>query len=352
MTPEPDAGKPVSLRDVAGAAGVSQATASRVLSGSDHPVNSATRDKVMVAAQQLGFEPNRLARALATARSQTVGVVVHDVSDPYFGDVVKGLEDTLYGADYSLFVASSDRKPEKEVSYVRAFLSHQVDAIAFAASGLTDPGYREQLQSAVSRFRSRGGVVVVMSDHFLDEPGVRFDNRLGMAEMVGYLYQRGHRRIGYITGPDDLEVSRVRLQGYRAARDSFGLPRIAEAIADGRFTSEGGAEAVGKILANAEVTAVLAANDLMAMGALRELLDSGRSVPGDVSVVGFDDIAVSALASVPLTTMRIPTYEIGRRAGRLLLSVLDGGDPVDEVVHGVIIERSSVATIEAETSPP
>lgn len=337
--------KPVSLRDVAHRAGVSQATASRVLSGSDHPVNAVTRQRVLSAAEQLGFEPNRLARALATARSQTVGVVVHDVSDPYFGEIVKGLEDTLHGADYSLFVASSDRQPEKEVSYVRAFHAHQVDAIFFAASGLTDPDYQSQLRAAVSRFRSRGGAVVVLSDHVLEAPGVRYDNRRGVIEMVEYLHRRGHRRIGYISGPGELEVSKVRLDGFRTALHSLGVPIGEGMIADGRFTSEGGAEAVGKIVASAEMTAILAANDLMAMGALRELLSSGRSVPDEISVAGFDDITISELAPVPLTTMRIPTYEMGKRAGRLLLSILEGEDPTDEWVEGEIIERDSVGTV-------
>lgn len=336
--------KPVSLRDVAESAGVSQATASRVLSGSDHPVNSATRERVLVAAKQLGFEPNRLARALATARSQTVGVVVHDVSDPYFGEIVKGLEDSLYPADYSLFVASSDRQPDKELAYVRAFQSHRVDAIVFAASGLIDPDYRSELMSAVGRFRSRGGIVLILSDHFLEEPGVRFDNRAGVRTMVGYLHGKGHRRIGYIAGPPEVEVSRVRLDGFRRALKDFGLPLEEAAVVDGQFTAAGGGEAVMKIMASGDVTAVLAANDLMAMGALRALLDSGRSVPEDVSVVGFDDIVISELAPVPLTTMHVPTYEIGQRAGQMLLSVLGGGEPANQSVDGRIVERQSVAS--------
>jgi LacI family transcriptional regulator len=348
VTGEKNIGKPVSLRHVADRAGVSPATASRVLSGSDHPVNAATRQKVLSAAEQLGFEPNRLARALATARSQTVGVILHDVSDPYFGDIVKGLEDALHRADYHLFVASSDRHAEKELSYVRAFQAHQVDAIVFAASGLTDPGYQAELQSAVNRFHARGGVVMVLSDHFLNEPGVRFDNHAGTAAMVEYLYRKGHRRIGYLSGPSDIEVSRVRLEGFRSALAALGLSADRDLIVDGKFTAEGGAEAVMKIMARAEVTAVLAANDLMAMGALRQLLSSGRSVPGEISLAGIDDIAISQLAPVPLTTMRIPTHDMGKRAGRMLLAVLKGDEPTVEWVDGRIVERDSVGTLPAE----
>lgn len=350
VTSEQNRHKPVSLRHVAERAGVSQATASRVLSGSEHPVNSATRERVLSAAEQLGFEANRLARALATARSQTVGVIVHDVSDPYFGDIVKGLEDALHGADYHLFVASSDRRPDKELSYVRAFHAHQVDAIAFAASGLTDPKYQSKLLAAVGRFQSRGGVVVVVSDHFLKAPGVRFDNRAGTAEMVRYLHGRGHRNIGYISGPRELEVSRVRLEGYRSAMEELGLQAGEELVVDGRFTPQGGAEAVERVMRAGSLSAVLAANDLMAMGALRRLISSGVSVPEEVSVAGMDDISISELAPVPLTTFHVPTYEMGTKAGELLLSILGGEDPPDQQVRGEIVERESVATLVADAS--
>lgn len=336
-------GEGVSLRHVAEMAGVSVATASRVMSGSSHPVSESTRQRVLSAADRLAFEPNRLARALVTARSQTVGVIVHDISDPYFGDIVKGLEDGIHAQDYRLFVASSDRDPEKELNYVRAFHAHQVDAIVFAASSLTEPGYVETLKELARRFRSRGGVVVVLSDHVLKGPRVLFDNRRAVAEMVGYLFERGHRRIGYITGPEDLEVSQVRLAGFTSAAAEYGLESGAGHVANGYFTVTGGSEAMAKLLDTVEVTAVLAANDLMAIGALRQLLASGYRVPDDISVAGLDDIPIAEYGPVPLTTMRVPTYEIGRAGASLLLAALDGAGPKDTRLQGQIIERDSVA---------
>ena len=334
-----------SLRHVAQLAGVSVATASRVMSGSTHPVSEDTRQRVLSAADMLSFEPNRLARALVTARSQTVGVIVHDISDPYFGDIVKGLEDGIHAEDYRLFVASSDRDPEKELNYVRAFHAHQVDAIVFAASSLTDPSYAETLETLVTRFRARGGVIVVLSDHMLEAPRVRFDNRSAVAEMVGYLTGRGHRRIGYISGPAELQVTGVRLAGFTAAAAEFGLVTGPEYIADGRFTVTGGGAAMAELMARVEVTAVLAANDLMAIGATRQLLASGLAVPGDVSVAGFDDIPLAEYGPVPLTTMRVPTYQIGQQGASLLLEALGNGDPEDVLVSGEIIERESVADL-------
>lgn len=312
------------------------------MSGSSHPVSETTRQRVLSAADQLSFEPNRLARALVTARSQTVGVIVHDISDPYFGDIVKGLEDGLHGDDYRLFVASSDRDPDKELSYVRAFHAHQVDAIVFAASSLTDPDYVETLRSLATRFRARGGVIVVLSDHILEGPRVLFDNRTAVSDMVGYLVERGHRHIGYITGPDNLEVSRVRLASFDAAAAEFGLDTGAEYIANGQFTVKGGEAAMAELRERVTVTAVLTANDLMAIGAMRQLLASGVSVPGEVSVAGLDDIPIAEYGPVPLTTMRVPTYEIGRQGASLVLEALGTGEAAEVVLGGEIIERESV----------
>ena len=334
-----------SLRHVAELAGVSVATASRVMSGSSHPVSDQTRERVLSAADRLSFEPNRLARALVTAKSQTVGVIVHDISDPYFGDIVKGLEDGVHASDYRLFVASSDRDPEKELNYVRTFHAYQVDAIVFAASSLTNPDYVQTLKRLAARYRQRGGIIVVLSEHTLQAPRVGFDNRRAVAEMVAHLAERGHRSIAYITGPPDLDVSRVRLEGFNDGVANFGLETGPEYVASGHFTLGGGAAAMTELLERVDVTAVLAANDLMAIGATRHLLDSGIAVPDDISVAGVDDMPIAEYGPVPLTTMRVPTYDIGRRGASLLLDALGDGDPADVRLKGEIIERQSVATL-------
>ncbi len=314
------------------------------MSDSSHPVSGSTRDRVLSAAESLGFEPNRLARALVTARSQTIGVIVHDISDPYFGDIVKGLEDGIHASDYRLFVASSDRDPEKELNYVRAFQAQQVDALVFAASGLNDPTYERDLTALVERYRRAGGVAVVLSDHSLAAPRVRFDNRGALTEMVAYLAERGHRRVAYITGPPELAVCEVRFGGYRAAVKDLGLDADEALVEDGRFTLRGGGEAVATLLGRTDFTAVLAANDLMAIGATRELVVRGVAVPGSVSVAGLDDIAIAEYGPVPLTTMRLPTYELGQRGASLLLRILDGQEPDDQLIVGEIIERESVTS--------
>jgi LacI family transcriptional regulator, galactose operon repressor len=343
--PRADGEAPPSLRRVAQLAGVSVATASRVMSGSSHPVSERTRERVLSAADRLSFEPNRLARALVTARSQTVGVIVHDISDPYFGEIVKGLEDGVDAHDYRLFVASSERDPEKELNYVRAFQAHRVDGIVFAASSLTDPGYIETIHKLADRFRAGGGVIVLLSDHVLDGHRVQFDNHKAVADLVRYLVERGHRRIGYLSGPGELEVSRVRQAAFEQTIGELGLPGGPEYIADGRFTVTGGSAAVARIRERVDVTAVLASSDLMAIGAMRRLLGSGVAVPHDVSVAGLDDIPIAEYGPVPLTTMRVPTYDIGRLGASLLFEALGDGNPVDAHLTGEIVERGSVARL-------
>jgi len=331
-----------SLQHVADLAGVSIATASRVISGSSHPVSHATRAKVLSAAGQLAFEPNRLARALVTSRSHTVGVIVHDIADPYFAELVKGLEDGLAPHDYRIFVTSSERDPAKELSYVRALQAHRVDAIVFAASSLTDPEYSKELTAMAVPFTSRGGVMIALSDQVLDVPRVRFDNRTAVHQMVRYLADLGHREIAYIGGPSDLTVSRTRLAAFQAAIADLGL---VEHIVEGGFTVAGGELGMRALLERAAVTGVVAASDLMAIGAMRAILAAGLRVPEDVSVAGIGDTPLAAYGPVPLTTMRVPTYEMGRAGARMLLAALDGHRPSDVVLTGEIVERDSVLAV-------
>lgn len=335
-----------SLRDVAKSAGVSVSTASRVLSGSSHPVSQGTRTKVLDAADRLGFEPNRLARALATARSQTIGVIVHDVSDPYFAEIVRGLEDGAGLQDYALFVASSDRDPEKELSLIRAFTSHRVDAIVLVASGLELDDYRPRVHSLLARYEALGGVVVSMSEHSYEAPRVFYENRGTTAAMVEHLIGLGHRRIGYLTGPPELAVTAARQAGYRDALAKAGLEFDPSLVACGWFSIEGGSAATAGLMSGSSPTAIAAGNDLMAIGALRRLLDLGYQVPSQISVAGFDDIEFAAYASVPLTTVHIPLTEFGRRGADLVMRLLKGEtESIHPSVEGELVVRAS-------TGPP
>lgn len=341
--PGPAPRSETSLRDVARLAGVSPSTASRVVSGSDHPVSAESRARVLEAAQRLRFQPNRLARALATARSQTIGVVVHDAADPYFAQIIRGMEDVVGDHDHALFVASSDRDRETELASIRAFQSHQVDAIVLAASGIDQPDHLAEVSRLLNLFVSRGGFVVSLSENPYPSPGVRIDNHGVAAMATSHLIELGHRRIAFLAGPNELFVNSVRLGGYRSALDDAGISYDPDLVFEGGFTLDGGRRA-SKLMKDAGgVTGIVAANDLMAMGALRGLSDLGLTIPDDVSVVGIDDIIFTEYAPVPLTTIHVPLAELGSMGARLVMSLLNGGGPESGVTPHHLIRRQSTA---------
>ncbi len=316
-----------SLTEIANVAGVSVATVSRVLSGSTHPVSDQTRDRVTRAAEVLGFHPNMLARALVTNRSNTIAVIVHDISDPYFAEIVRGLEDSAHEHRYQLFISSSDRDPDRELAYVRAFLSHRVDAIVFAGGGFHDATYASALDALLTPFEERNAVVR-LSPSDDDRPFLAPDNHGGAAQMTRHLIELGHRVIGFVDGPPRFPPSAERAAGHQDALRAAGIAPEPELTESGHFTEEGGAEAAATLLARRpDITALLAANDLMAFGALRELQQRGVDVPGEVSVAGFDDVRMASHLHPALTTVRVPMYELGQQAFFLAMKLLTGERP-------------------------
>jgi LacI family transcriptional regulator len=336
----------ISIRDVAERAGVSLATASRVLSASSHPVREATRQRVLDAAEELNFQPNMIARGLVTARTHVLGVVVHDVSDPYFGEIVRGLEDAANLHDHRVFVCSSDRDPDRELAYVRALIGHRVDAIVFAGGGIEDRAYRTQLNRLLGGFRMLGGVIVTLAPHRFRAASVTIDNAGGARAMTCHLAGLGHRRIGFVAGPEQIRTSHLRLEGFRRGLEEAGLAFDELLVEPGAFTTEGGAKATAALLGRApEVTAIFAANDVMALGVLNELIGRGIRVPDDVSVAGFDDIGMAEFALSPLTTVRVPMTELGQQGARLVFDLLAGRRVRSKRLPVEIVERSSTRRI-------
>lgn len=333
----------MSVRDVAEAAGVSPATVSRVLSDSDHPVSDATRAKVLEAADALDFRPNLVARGLVTARTSTLGVLVHDISDPYFGEMVRGLEDRARQDDFRVIVCSSDRDPDRELGYIETLLGHRVDSLVFAGGGIEDARYQDRVTKLLDGYRSRGGVVVALAPTSYEGAVLAFpDNQAAAADMTDYLLALGHRRIAFVAGPEGIRTSHIRLSGYEDALLRAGQRPDPQLVRHGAFTVEGGASAVQALLEDAvDLTAVFAANDLMACGALRALADAGLDVPGDVSVVGFDDIYLASCVQPALTTVHMGMYEMGRRGAELALAHLSNGEAGSVRLSTRIVERAS-----------
>ena len=336
----------VSILDVARIADVSPATASRVLSGSAYKVKASTRERVLAAASTLDFRPNLLARALVTAKTSTLGAIVHDIADPYFGEIVRGLEDAARLSGYQIFVCSSDRDADRELEYVRGLLSRRVDGLIFAGGGIEQRPYVIELRAILDRFREHGGSVVVLSPHGYKAPTVLPDNRNGARQMAEYLLSQGHRQVGIISGPTHLHTSIVRLRACEEALENGGLPHDPSLTEPGGFTIDGGAAAAAALLDRAPgITAVFALNDMMAIGALAELRRRNLRVPEQISVAGFDDIEIAKHANPPLTTVSLPLYELGRHGAQMSLALLRGNAVESVVLPADLVVRQSTGRV-------
>jgi len=333
-----------SITEVARQAGVSTATASRVMAAADYPVSEGTRQRVLDAALALDYVPNALARGLQKSRIAVVGVIVHDITDPYFSEVVRGIEDVAAADGYLVITCSSDRSPARENLYVRLLRSMRAAAVIFAGSGMDDPARNEELGRHLGEMRDNGAAIVHLSPHAFGEPEVGVDNAAGIAAMVAALAALGHERIAFLAGPTALYVARERLAGYRRAVADLGLATDRHLVVPTTFDSDGGATAVDRLLASGVAfTALCCANDLLALGAVRRLGELGIDVPGSVSVAGFDDISVAAITAPRLSTVRLPLRELGRRGFAHAVRQLAGDNAEPVLLRTEVVLRDSTA---------
>ncbi|MEU9623501.1 MULTISPECIES: LacI family DNA-binding transcriptional regulator [unclassified Streptomyces] len=314
-------GRPT-LEEVAARAGVGRGTASRVINGSPR-VSAQTREAVEAAVAELGYVPNRAARALAGNRTDAVALVVPEpetrfFAEPYFSDIVRGVGAALADTDMQLLLTlvGSDRERRRLAQYLTA---HRVDGVLLVSVHADDPlpDLLEQL-----------GMPAVMSGRrSASEPlaAVDSDNFGGARAAVGHLISRGRRSIATITGRLDVYGARRRLDGYREAVAAAGLGPDEQLIAPADFSEEGGAQAMRDLLARRpDVDAVFAASDVMAAGARQVLREAGRRIPDDVALIGFDDSAVARHMDPALTSVRQPIEEMGRTMARVLLQEIAG----------------------------
>jgi LacI family transcriptional regulator len=269
-------------------------------------------------------------------------VIVHDITDPYFSEIVRGVEDAASRGGFLVITCSSDRDPDREHSYVRLLRSMRVATLIFAGSGLDDPVLNSGMRRHTAAMRAYGAAVVHLSPHAFGEAEVGVDNAAGIASVVAALAGLGHRRIAFLAGPTSLFVARQRLAGYRQGLDEAGLPFDERLVVSTGFNQEGGALGIDRLVsAEAPFTAVCAANDLLALGALQRLAELGIDVPGRVSVMGFDDIQTAAITAPRLSTVRLPLHEIGRRGFEYAAQVLAGGRPTREILPTELVLRGS-----------
>jgi LacI family transcriptional regulator len=312
---------PTTLADVARRAGVSVATASRVLSESSYGVTAELRARVEAAAADLQYVPNAHAQALARARTATVGVIVHDVSDPYFSELTRGIQRVASEAGRLVMICNTYRDRQRELAYARLLHAQRVEALILAGAGRDDREWSERLAKQISAFSTAGGRVVLVGRHHVAGDSVVADNTGGGRAVAQALIAGGHRRIGVIGGPPLLTTTRDRLTGFRLGLDAAGLDLPAAQIVDADFSRDGGYRATLTLLDRAQkLTALFALNDPMAVGALAALRERGIRVPDDISLVGFDDIPMARDTTPTLSTVHVPIVEMGARAMELALA--------------------------------
>lgn len=330
------------MHDIARRAKVSLGTVSNVVNGTAM-VRDPLRRRVLQAIEELGYQPSQLARALRRDSSNMIGMIIPDVTNPFFPALVRAAEDVAYSKMYRLVLCNSDNDPDKEASYLselQSYLPAGLLLIPAVESRLTHPPVRNGRQTPT--------VCIDRKPQGWKGDVVRTGNEAGAYSAAHHLVDHGHRRIGMITGPAHLANSRERLKGFRRALKEASVEVPSSYIQAGNLDRSSGFDAALRLLRLASrPTAIFAANDLMAMGALLAVRELGLHCPEDVSIVGFDNLDVVELLMPPLTTVQQPAYKLGAAAAELLLQRIEGlADPAQEIVlETELIRRASVTRI-------
>ncbi len=333
---------PATISDVAARAGVSVATVSRVLNG-NYPVAEHTRDRVSQAVRDLGYVANAHARALIKSTSGTVGVILHDISDPYFAEIVKGIQEVADESGRLVLICSSQRDPDREIAYIEMLRGQRVDGVIITSGYVEDDDFVTALHEQARGLRLQGSILVLCGHYPVRSPAVVPDNAGGAFGVTAHLLQLGHRRIAHLSGPPRFSTTEDRQRGYEGALASYGIPADPGLVVGGDFSRDGAYASCARLVdSGIDFSAIFAANDIMAIGALAALRDRGLRVPDDVSVVGFDDLPISRDLSPPLTTVAVPMADIGRRAMGLI---------VNPPSHTWVVHLATQVVIRASTSP-
>jgi LacI family transcriptional regulator len=313
----------ITIYDVAREAGVSMATVSRVVNGNPN-VKPATRKKVLDVIRQLGYRPNAVARGLASKKTTTVGVIIPDISNLFYAELSRGVEDIAAMYHYNIIICNSDLRKEKELELIETLFEKQVDGLLFLGGEVTD-AHRELFAGAQVPV-----VLAATRDERKELPFVTIDQIQAAKEATSVLVHEGHETVAFISGPlTDSVNGYPRYLGYKEALEENGLPFDERFVRLGNYRYRSGYEAMRTLLSeNERVTAVFAASDEMAVGAIHAAQDLGRSIPGDLSVIGFSDIPLATQVRPLLSTVAVPMYDIGAVAMRLLTKFMND-EPIE-----------------------
>lgn len=320
--------KKVTMLDIAKMAGVSKATVSMVLSKRDQSISDETRNKVLSLAKEMNYIPNSLARSLSTKKTGTIGIILPDITNPFFSSIARAIEDEASLLGYNVIFCNTDNETNKEEKYIKLLISKLVDGVIFIAGG--------ESENSVKMLKYNN-IPFVLVDRYIDtheeEYGVYALNKDGVLKGIEYLYNEGSRKIAFVEGPKTLEISRQRLDGYKYSMSKYGL-YDESLVFSGDFTIDGGIKATENILQNTtDLDAIFYSNDAMALGGIKVLLKRGFKIPQDIRVLGFDNIELSEIFEPELTTISQPIYEMGKQSCKLLIDVIDAADIENKQIY-------------------
>lgn len=315
----------ITIKDIAKMANVSIATVSRVINNKAEGIRQDTRERILSIIKEYEYQPNTIARSMITKKTSTIGLVIPDIRNPFFPELVRGVEDFCKTKKYSVFLCNTDGDQKREKEYLNLLKEKNVDGIIYTYAYV---GASKRLEDFIDKSKipivllDRGDVANSFS-------GVYIDNKKAGYLATEHLIGLSHKKIGCITGPDFVQNSQDRLTGYMKALVDNGITVNKQWIKLGNYQLEGGYAAAKKLLTEQEVTAIFAFNDLMAFGVYQAAYELGVRIPEELSIVGFDNIKYNQLLTPKLTTIEQPTYEMGKIAADLLFNQIRIGSKVE-----------------------
>jgi DNA-binding LacI/PurR family transcriptional regulator len=332
------------IHDVARLAGTSKSTVSRYLNG--QKVKKETQEALERAIRELNFHRNANARRLVMSKTNTIGVIVDDISNIFYSGIIRGIEQVAKLKGYNCIFLSWTSNYNNEISFLNLLYEGQVD-------GLILVSFRKREPEDLMKIKETTYPVAIIGDHGEMDGlfSVDVDNAAGVADIVAYLHGLGHRRVAYIAGPAHAAANKYRLKGYRQAMERLGMTYNPDLVVESDWSNQGGYEAMKRLMAVRGFTAVIASNDETAIGALRAAQEQGWTVPEELSIVGFDDITISEWVYPSLTTVRQPFLEMGKQAAEGLFDKIEGTNrfsPVSRLLKPKLIIRDSCGQIEAK----
>jgi LacI family transcriptional regulator len=315
------------LLDIAEKANVSKTTVSMVLNNNKINVSDATRQKIYDAVKELNYIPNTVARSLSTRKTETIGIVLPDIENPFFSEMARAIEDTAGKLNYNIMFCNTDNNQDKEEKYVKLLISKLVDGVIFVSGGKSE----QNLQ-----ILENNNVPFVIVDRYIESSkeynGVFCDNEEGIRLGVEYLYKNNKKKIAFVTGAQKLMVAKLRLKAFEEVTKDLNIYNE-HLIFQGEFTINGGMKATEYIMNSSNtVDAIFYSNDVMALGGLKILTRKGYKIPEDIAIMGYDNINISNLVEPELTTVAQPIYDMGKEACKLLVGLINGARKEELVI--------------------